>query len=98
MTWVCLECGSDEVYFDGWIGVNDPSDIKSFDETHCERCQESCDITEATNWRIARSEDSHYKEWWSNDLGWTAFDQATRFTESERWSLNLPIDGEWVGS
>lgn len=104
MTWVCTECGSDRVYFDGWVGVNDPTDVQSFDDTHCNDCGGACDITEATNWRITKSDDSigrsewPYEEWWSNDLGWTTFDQATCFTEGERRSLNLPVDGEWVGS
>jgi hypothetical protein len=34
---------------------------------------------------------------WSNDHGWTSFEEATRFTNDERWQFtHLPIGGEWL--
>lgn len=32
---------------------------------------------------------------WSNDHGWVETDQEDRFTETERNSYALPIDGAW---
>ena len=32
---------------------------------------------------------------WSNEVGWTSLDDATRFTEDEQPHLSLPLEGEW---
>lgn len=32
---------------------------------------------------------------WSNELGWTSYDQATVFNQEERDQFNLPEDGIW---
>lgn len=34
--------------------------------------------------------------YWSNDIGWVSKGSADIFTEEERNSLNLPIEGKWV--
>ena len=33
---------------------------------------------------------------WSNADGWVGLDSATHFTDVERLTLNLPLDGEWL--
>jgi hypothetical protein len=35
---VCKECGSDAVYFDAYVGVNDPEDVRTFDAVFCDDC------------------------------------------------------------
>lgn len=35
---VCGECGSRDVYSDAWVGINDPMDVRTFDETFCADC------------------------------------------------------------
>jgi hypothetical protein len=35
-------------------------------------------------------------QYWSNDFGWTSMIEADHFSQKERDTLNLPIDGEWV--
>jgi rRNA maturation endonuclease Nob1 len=36
--WVCDTCGSDAVYFDAYVNVNDIQDIRVFDYTMCDVC------------------------------------------------------------
>lgn len=43
---------------------------------------------------IIRSKDT--LDYWSNIVGWADMDSATIFTDSEKQSLLLPIDGDWV--
>ena len=49
------------------------------------------------NFVIARSSSMNSDEpvFWSNELGWVSYDDATIFTEKERDELNLPEDGIW---
>jgi len=35
-------------------------------------------------------------QFWSNDLGWTDLENATRFTDEERKTLNLPMNSYWA--
>lgn len=35
-------------------------------------------------------------EYWSNEDGWGFKSTATVFTEEEKNTLNLPMEGEWV--
>ena len=44
---------------------------------------------------LIRSKDAP-ADYWSNKLGWTAIGLADQFTEAEKNTLNLPMDGEWV--
>ncbi len=37
-----------------------------------------------------------HRDFWSNELGWTTLKAATRFSEDEMETLNLPIDGIWT--
>jgi hypothetical protein len=34
----CDKCGSTEVFFDAWVGVNDSTDVRPFQHTHCGPC------------------------------------------------------------
>ena len=36
------------------------------------------------------------KAFWNNEDGWVEQEAATVFTEDERHTLNLPIDGMWI--
>lgn len=40
--------------------------------------------------------DDQGKLYWSNEFGWCNRDDATEFTESERYSANLPDGGKWL--
>ena len=42
---VCRECGSDEVYYDAYVNVNDPDDVETFDEVYCMGCHSSTKLT-----------------------------------------------------
>lgn len=35
-------------------------------------------------------------EFWSNEDGWADLASATRFTEKEKETLRLPMDGSWL--
>ncbi len=41
-------------------------------------------------------DDDNRPLYWENGQGWTNLHQADEFTEEERNSLNLPIDGKWM--
>lgn len=34
--------------------------------------------------------------YWSNKVGWTTYENADIFTESEKNSLGLPLSGKWA--
>lgn len=34
-------------------------------------------------------------EFWSNEFGWTDFEEADYFSHQETLDLNLPVDGRW---
>ena len=34
----CSTCGSKEVFYDAYVGVNDESDVRTFDSVFCETC------------------------------------------------------------
>jgi hypothetical protein len=36
---VCKECGSDEIYYDAWVNVNDSEHIITFDFVYCMICE-----------------------------------------------------------
>ena len=36
---VCRECGSANVYWDAYVGVNDPEDVRTFDNVFCDDCE-----------------------------------------------------------
>ena len=40
-TQVCSRCGGDSVYFDAYVGVNDPDDVRTFDAVFCDNCGET---------------------------------------------------------
>lgn len=35
---VCKECGSENIFFDAYVGVNDPTDVRTFDAVFCDDC------------------------------------------------------------
>jgi hypothetical protein len=44
--WVCTKCGGANVMQDAWVNVNDPDDVRTFDDTYCLDCEESCGVVE----------------------------------------------------
>lgn len=38
---VCGICGSDEVFWDALVGVNDRDDVRTFDQAICGSCGET---------------------------------------------------------
>lgn len=50
-TYVCNECGSDCVYFDAWVGVNDREDVDIFSNTYCKNCSAECWIIEESEYK-----------------------------------------------
>lgn len=46
--WVCSTCGSDEVYTDAYVGLNDASDVLTFDEEFCAKCEGETTTKEIT--------------------------------------------------
>lgn len=46
MKYVCEECGSDRVFADAYMSMNDPGDVRVFDAYFCEDCEGVCSIKE----------------------------------------------------
>lgn len=44
---VCNSCGSPRVWFDAFVSINDPTNIQTYDYTHCEHCEGECTTTTA---------------------------------------------------
>ena len=38
----CTHCGSGNVMRDAWVAVNDPDDVRTFDDLYCLNCESSC--------------------------------------------------------
>lgn len=36
---VCSTCGSSDVYYDAYVGVNDPTDVRTFQQAFCDECE-----------------------------------------------------------
>ena len=45
------------------------------------------------DWLIRNKNDDSF---WNNDTGWTDYSGGTIFSQYERDSFNLPIDGDWA--
>jgi hypothetical protein len=43
---VCAKCSGINVMRDAWVNVNDPGDVRTFDDTYCLDCEESCRVVE----------------------------------------------------
>lgn len=43
---VCTACGSPRVYADAWASLNNESDVRTFDDTHCDDCEGPCRTVE----------------------------------------------------
>lgn len=43
---VCKECGSEDVFWDAYVGVNDPEDVRLFDNVHCDNCEGPTSLVE----------------------------------------------------
>tara|TARA_B100002019_G_scaffold118663_1_gene101845 strand:- start:3815 stop:3976 length:162 start_codon:yes stop_codon:yes gene_type:complete len=41
---VCKKCGSDRVFYDAWVDVNDPENVITLDDILCDECGVSVDI------------------------------------------------------
>lgn len=46
--YVCSACGSANVQRDAWVHVNDPEEVRTFDDLYCENCESSCKTNEVT--------------------------------------------------
>lgn len=44
--YVCTKCGSANVLADAFVHVNDPEDVRTFDDVYCENCESSCKTKE----------------------------------------------------
>ena len=46
---------------------------------------------------LIKSKDRYFTEtlYWSNDHGYVDKESATRFTDDEKHTLRLPLEGEW---
>ena len=54
---VCDRCGSDRVFYDAWVNVNDPEYVITFDNMTCAECGVSSD--EVNMWvQVGPKEDS----------------------------------------
>ena len=42
---VCKECGSADVYWDAYVNVNDPNDVRLFDAVFCDDCGGETSLT-----------------------------------------------------
>ena len=42
----CTSCGGNRVLCDAWVNLNDPEDVRTFDQTYCEDCDGECSVTE----------------------------------------------------
>ena len=38
---ICAQCGSANVVRDAFVHVNDPTDVRTLDDTYCEACETS---------------------------------------------------------
>lgn len=45
---VCNACGSANVVIDAFVHVNEPDDVRTFDDRYCENCECSCKTHEVT--------------------------------------------------
>lgn len=43
---ICTHCGSGNVMRDAWVAVNDPDNVRTFDDLYCENCESSCNTQE----------------------------------------------------
>ena len=42
----CTSCGGNRVLCDAWVNLNDPEDVRTFDQTYCEDCDGECSVRE----------------------------------------------------
>jgi hypothetical protein len=103
---VCSGCYGGNVFYDAWVNVNDPTDVRSFDAVFCEDCDGETSLIDfdeealaAAKWVIIGNPDDD-TDWvfWSNEDGWVDKASATRFTLDERKAFVLLPDGAygWV--
>lgn len=43
---VCTYCGSGNVLVDAFVHINNPDDVRTYDDCYCENCESSCSTTE----------------------------------------------------
>lgn len=89
---VCTECGSSRVFYDAYVGVNDPKDVLTFQATFCEVCGGPCSLRPATVWVLLGDEYDENGGWlyWSNEDGWGSRAAATEFSTEEMMAANEP--------
>ena len=59
---VCTACGSPRVMYDAYVDVNDPDNVKTFDDVFCEDCRGVCSIHEVEVPDDFDMESDFYKE------------------------------------
>lgn len=42
--WQCTSCGGCNVFADAWVNINDPEDVRMFDQAFCEDCDGECSV------------------------------------------------------
>ena len=42
----CTTCHGNNVLQDAWVSLNDPEDVRTFDQTYCEDCDGECSVRE----------------------------------------------------
>lgn len=45
---VCTTCGSEDVFYDAYVGVNDENDVRTFDAVFCDNCGGETSLKEAS--------------------------------------------------
>lgn len=46
--WACTKCGGFNVYADAYVGLNDETDVRQYDQTYCDDCEGECNVDEVT--------------------------------------------------
>jgi formylmethanofuran dehydrogenase subunit E len=36
---LCKECGSENIFYDAFVNVNDPDHVRIYDQVYCEECE-----------------------------------------------------------
>lgn len=93
-TKVCTHCGGSNVFYDAFVGVNDPTDVRTFDATFCDDCGGETTLRFAAKFVLIGNELGDDGEWlyWSNTDGWVDRESATVFSEAEMAVFTEPQD------
>jgi hypothetical protein len=103
---VCDKCYGVNVYYDAYVNVNDPTDVRAFSAAFCDDCGGETSLIAidddpeflANALYIVIGFDDTGWVYWSNEDGWGDKPSATRFTLTEREAFTVLPDGSqgWV--